>query len=65
MPLDEEFLRARLDLRARRARNRSLIPDDRPPQGWGAAPHPGEQAEFEDQTGVSIIGLGTIAGMVT
>lgn len=64
MPLDEEYLRARLDLRARRARNRSLIPDDRPPVGI-STPHPGEQAEFEDVTGVSIIGLGTIAGMVT
>lgn len=66
MPLDEEFLRDRIDLRARRSRDRGRVASaqsrvrdlytDRAPE---------LQAEFTDQSGASIIGLGTIDGMVT
>lgn len=66
MPLDEEFLRDRLDLRAQRSRNRALVPDIRPAvRDLHGAPSPSQQAEFVDISSQSIIGLGTIDGMVT
>lgn len=66
MPLDEKFLRDRLDLRARRARDRSHVPDDRRRvRELGADRHPSDQALFTDQSNQTIIGLGIIDNMLT
>lgn len=66
MPFDEKFLRDRLDLRANRARDRGRVPDDRSRvRELGADRHPSDQAQFIDQSGATIIGLGIIDDMVT
>lgn len=66
MPLDEEFLHDRLELRARRARNRgAVVKDGSPVRDMYEGRDPRANAEVIDQTNWSIIGLGVIAGMTT
>jgi hypothetical protein len=64
MPLDEEFLHARIELRARRSRDRAVIPQVRPPvREIGQDGAIDENGEFEDRTGIAIMGLSNMGGM--